>query len=269
MTNVLYINRPCHDTDIEIHTNMKELIKQIEMYYEPFIAKAQTNKSAIIKVIKNDSGIWIDMNNKRTQVRNPLQTIINFIYENTEINRSFFAIHAAAVEYNGEAFLLVGPTSSGKTTLTTYLIQQDFGYITDDCSIIDRETKEVIPFPCNIHLRSGGITALYNNNININTHFFNHIIAERYIYKPGNVVNCNVPLGKIFLIERTENTNAVEKLNCGEKIKLLLENSIQRVKISENYLKFLTQLSQYFCKKISYTEMKFVNQVIRRMDFDN
>ena len=59
------------------------------------------------------------------------------IFDNTNYDRRIFALHGAAVEWKGKGYLFLAATASGKTTLASYLTSQGFGYITDDCILLD------------------------------------------------------------------------------------------------------------------------------------
>ncbi len=48
-------------------------------------------------------------------------------------------IHAAALEIDGHALLLPGPSRQGKSTLTQALVQAGAGYLSDDIAILDSE----------------------------------------------------------------------------------------------------------------------------------
>ena len=82
------------------------------------------------------------------------------IFDNTNYDRRIFALHGAAVEWKGKGYLFLAATASGKTTLASYLTSQGFGYITDDCILLDRVDFQVYPCHTLLHLRDGGVDVL-------------------------------------------------------------------------------------------------------------
>lgn len=82
------------------------------------------------------------------------------IFDNTNYDRRIFALHGAAVEWKGKGYLFLAATASGKTTLASYLTSQGFGYITDDCILLDCVDFQVYPCHTLLHLRDGGVDVL-------------------------------------------------------------------------------------------------------------
>mgnify|MGYP005850766217 FL=1 len=61
-----------------------------------------------------------------------LATISDF-FEDYHSNHRRYSVHGSAVDYMGHAIAIIGPSGTGKTTLTYGLLQnEDFNYISDD-----------------------------------------------------------------------------------------------------------------------------------------
>ena len=60
----------------------------------------------------------------------PLSELDRYIFENNVYDPSVLALHGAAVEWQGGAHIFLAATTSGKTTLCTYLTSQGFGFLT-------------------------------------------------------------------------------------------------------------------------------------------
>jgi hypothetical protein len=56
-------------------------------------------------------------------------------------------LHAAALELQGQAWLLAGDSGAGKSTTTWGLLHQGFGYLSDELSPVDLEALSVHPYP--------------------------------------------------------------------------------------------------------------------------
>lgn len=63
------------------------------------------------------------------------------------VHEPYLALHAGCVARDGRAVLLAAPQESGKTTLTTALMQRGFDYLTDEAACIDRGTGQLAAYP--------------------------------------------------------------------------------------------------------------------------
>ena len=55
-------------------------------------------------------------------------------------------MHAGAIERNGGALILAGMSGQGKSTLTTYLCEHGWRFLSDDVAPVRMDTDRVIPF---------------------------------------------------------------------------------------------------------------------------
>ena len=58
-----------------------------------------------------------------------------------------FFLHAAAIDWQGIALLLVAESGSGKSTTTWGLLHHAFHYLSDELSPVDLNTMRVLPYP--------------------------------------------------------------------------------------------------------------------------
>lgn len=68
--------------------------------------------------------------------------------------RSAGAIHAGAVSWNAQAVLIAGPSGSGKSSLTSWLANRGFQYLTDEVALLVDDRK-IVGFPRSIVLKPG------------------------------------------------------------------------------------------------------------------
>lgn len=61
--------------------------------------------------------------------------------------KDLFFLHAAAVEWRGNAYLLTGESGDGKSTTTWALLHHGFGYLSDELSPIDLRAMQVCAYP--------------------------------------------------------------------------------------------------------------------------
>ena len=69
--------------------------------------------------------------------------------------RLLIAIHAAAITDGQGCVLIAGPCGAGKTTLTAALLKEGYGYLTEDTTLIDRSTRNIIPSRASLCVKEG------------------------------------------------------------------------------------------------------------------
>ena len=65
-------------------------------------------------------------------------------------------LHTAAVAREGLALLLAGPAGAGKSTLSSALLDEGFGYLSDDSVVLDRDSFLVRGLPFSICVKQSG-----------------------------------------------------------------------------------------------------------------
>lgn len=251
-------------TSFKIITDCKELVNSLKLKYGEYSKSECVSADYIIYAKKRKEDYEIVFNSEVFITKYPLRKIIDIMYANRCYNEKIFAIHGAAVEFNGGGYLFVAATTSGKTTLTAYLVNKGFGYITDDCILLEKETFNIFPFTTPIHLRGGGFDILKSLGAEPKEYsFLDDISIKRYIYAPTNSINKPLPIKKIFFIERTECKNRIEKMSTNEKITALLKSPITEYKMNVDFLNFISKLSTLSCEKLYYSDMDFVAKVIK------
>lgn len=68
--------------------------------------------------------------------------------------RKIIGLHGSAFAYAGAAYLVVGASGVGKTTLTALACETGAQYISDDIVLIDTESGQVFPYPILMSLKS-------------------------------------------------------------------------------------------------------------------
>lgn len=252
-----------YQSSFTVKTDCRDLVSSLKLKHGKYIKSAK-NTDFLITAIKKGSLYEISFGNEVFLTDSPLRKIEDILYENRKYDENIFAIHGGAVEYKGGAYLIVAATTSGKTTLTSYLVSNGFGYITDDCILLDRNDFNIYPFNTPLHLRGGGYTVLEKfGRLPNNLMLLDDVSIKRYVYTPVNCITQPIPLKKIFFITRTADENRLEKMNTTEKITALLKSPITDYKINSNYLSFISKLAMVPCEKLYYSDMNFVSEVIK------
>jgi hypothetical protein len=69
-------------------------------------------------------------------------------------------LHAAAAARGGQAIVLPAPMDSGKTTIVAGLVQDGFGYLTDEAAAVSVDDLHVEPFPKSLSIDAGSWAVL-------------------------------------------------------------------------------------------------------------
>lgn len=113
-----------------------------------------------------------------------------------------FFLHAAALEYDGNAFILTGQTGAGKSTLTWALVNNNFGYMSDEMAPLDIQTMMVDPFPHALCLKTEPAAPYTFPATVLTTERASHIPASNTNIK---LVTQPLPLKAIFFIQYDNN----------------------------------------------------------------
>ena len=247
----LYICRPFHKPNFKISASDDKLLAALRLQYGKYISESPVPDTYDIEIT--------------AQTENPLAEIDEIIFSSTIYDASVLALHGSAVEWNGRAYLFLAAAESGKTTLASYLASSGFGYITDDCILIDRSNFQVHPYNCPVHLRDGGLEVLKSlGKVPAGLQFLDNAVMSRHIYTPQNCITEPLPLGGIYFLERSETENSTHRLSTNESIAELMKSPIINYEITPDYLELLARFAKETCRRLIYTDMDFVAETIRQ-----
>ena len=259
-----------YQKELVIEVDCPELLFNFEKKYGRYIVACEQIEVPDIHITKVDGDTYtVTIGETATYTSHPVLLVDQFLFEHPSYDASVFAMHGAAVECKGKSYVFLAATTSGKTTLTSYLEHCGCGYVTDECVLLDRKTYTVYPFSTPLHLREGGVKVLERYGaLPEDLHYFSEDNNSncRYIYTPKKCVEQALPLGEIFFIERTETENALCKMTIQEKIAALMKSPITVYPIEIEYLKFLASLGTRYCKYLKYCDMNFVKEVLEQYE---
>jgi len=72
----------------------------------------------------------------------------------------YLIIHAAVIERAGRALILPAPPGSGKSTLCAALVARGWRLLSDELTMIDAKTRDVVPLPRPISLKNASIALM-------------------------------------------------------------------------------------------------------------
>ena len=264
--NTLYYASP-YQSIFKILTDCNTLVDMIHLKYGRYIYTQYPDNlvNFIISAKKQNEQYIITTKDSSILTTDPLFYIDKYFFENKIYDSKIWAIHGASVEYQKKAYLFIAPTTTGKTTLISYLSSLGFGYVAEDCILMDKKDYVIHPCTAPIKLRKGGVTVLKKEGILKEEPQKLQIGSIcRYIYQPSTYIEQSLPLGAIYFIERNSHTNALKQLSSAQKIENLLKSPLVSYDLTSEYLKFIFHLSQTNCQLLQYKNMSYVADTIKK-----
>ncbi|MBO5110549.1 MAG: hypothetical protein J6D21_07525 [Clostridia bacterium] len=261
----LYLSLPFRAA-CTIFTNCRDFRQSLEAKYGMYVRPtANVNTDLFFSIIREGEKYRFLFPGEETLTAAPLYELDRYLFEHLAFDPQVFALHGAAVEWRGECYIFLAATTSGKTTLTAYLTECGFGYLTDDCVLLDRESFCVYPDAEPIHLRQGGLEVLARyESVPDGLQAIGEAPAlRRYVYTPKNTVDKPVPLRRIYFMERTKDANDLSSLSTNESIAALMQAPITPYPVTGDYLRFLSRLARVGCYRLRYSDMAYVKELIQ------
>lgn len=214
-----------------------------------------------------DSGYTIKCNNQcffacdQGVVLRSLNRILN---DAIVADYPYLTIHCAVLSKDTTNYLFVGPTGTGKSTLSAYLSQKGYTYYSDDKALVDCETQKVIPFFKPIHLRKGGKLILENKyGINIGEERFNYGGEERYqLHWQSNDFPKERELRIIFINRENQKDAAIKQLSVEESLRSLVYNLVYIGKLDQRIKLALRLVSKTKCYSLCYHELWELDELL-------
>ena len=196
----------------------------------------------------------------------PLSLIQTFVYQHTTCRDPFFVFHGGAVTRGDSAFLFLASTTTGKTTLITYLTQIGYTYLDDDCFYLNMNTLEVMPYSAPIHLREGGYR--YLKSILPSSlppcRLMEAPGAPRYVFMPSQCTLRATRPKAIFFLNRSENPAVGDqccKLSASDALNRLFTSALIPYQMNLSYIRFFQRLLP-LCHEIIYHDAPFAASVL-------
>lgn len=250
-------------TPFYVESEDATVLSHLKMKYGYYCTPGYQDTDPCFSVAKADGEFYeISWQGETFRDPSPLGFIAHKVARMRIFDPRVFALHGAAVEYKGKAYVFLAATTAGKTTLTAYLTQKGFGYITDDCVLVDRETLEVYPCTTPIHLREGGRKVLQAYGSLPPVEHLDDMGFERWTFLPENCVQEPLPLGKVFFLKRTKDENGLISLETNEVFSRLLKAPITDYALTEDHLKMISRLAKTRPVELYYYDMNYVSEVL-------
>ena len=261
--NAFYVVVP-FQSSFSISTNCDEIKNILYLQYGSYVTRSPCSVDFSFSIFFDGNRYMLTTPEDSHYTKYPVYEMECYLFENKTYSSEFLALHGAAVEWRNQAYLFLAPSAAGKTTLACYLVNQGFGYITEDCILLRKSDFHVFPYTAPIKLRHGSLKVLVQHkacpeNLKI---LANPPGNKRYVFFPNNCISKPLPLSAIYFIQRTEGENCLIKLNGGECILALMHSPITNYEISIDYLQTLSQLAQKNCFRLRFSSMNYVKNLI-------
>ena len=144
---------------LEVLTDIPAMRSFFERTYGPMLVSGSTASAGRLEVLRNGKGCVIrGIDSFETDEERPLESFIDFLrhevlFHFIKARPDLLWIHAAAVERDGLALLIVGSSGQGKSTLSTRLCETGWRLLSDDAAPLRMDSNEVIPFQQSPHRR--------------------------------------------------------------------------------------------------------------------
>ena len=261
--NTFYVDAP-FQSSFSISTNCDRIKNIMYLQYGSYVTQLPCLVDFSFSIFFDGNMYMLTTPKDSHYTKNPVYEMECYLFENKSYSSEFLALHGAAVEWKNKAYLFLAPSLAGKTTLACHLVNQGFGYITEDCILLRKSDLHVLPYTTPIQLRQGSLKVLTQHkscpeDLKI---LEDPSGKKRYVFFPNNCINKPLPLSTIYFIQRTEGEDCHIKLKAGEGMLALIHSSITNYEFSTDYLRTLSQLAQDNCFRLCYASMDYVKNLI-------
>ena len=201
--------------------------------YGHMVSAIVDNADLQYKVGRNSQAgdFYIDRNGERIEAESVSDFLYFFEKDLTiglQHKRSdLYFIHAAAIEWDGVAAILVASSGTGKSTTAFGLLHEGFRYLSDELAPIDLQTLAVQPYPHALCLKSPPPLPYRLPAATLRTEVTLHLPVSSL---PSTTCNTPVPLGAIFFLSREEaGDTTVERIDTAEASARLYANALNNL----------------------------------------
>jgi hypothetical protein len=210
---------------LEVRTSIPEIKELVGVVYEHMMVPASTRSAGTIKVTKTDSGYLLSSGTEVPFRNDQLDLLLDMFRE--EVHFQFMRVrpdllwlHAAAVERDGRALLIAGPSGQGKSTLSTKLCEQGWRLLSDDIAPTSMEADIVYPFPQTPRRR------IFPGSV-IDKYKVQTLEREEVVFEEHEVHRAPVAVAAIVYVEFASGCSAAfERLKPGSAALEVLRNSV-------------------------------------------
>jgi energy-coupling factor transporter ATP-binding protein EcfA2 len=219
------------DRGIVIHSDGEKAQRVIALIYDSLRGGgAHLNLRYSVTQRKGSCGFTLRRNSQES-ITAPNDGELAFLLKNDmtievqKLRPDLYFIHAASLQFEKRAILLVGPSGSGKSTTTWGLLHFGFRYLSDELAPVRLDTMEVNPYPLAICLKKKPPKPYFLPNQTLFTSRTIHVPTE---FLPSKVRQDPIPLVAIFFLHRPSpcSAAAVKPMGKAEAAARLFANAL-------------------------------------------
>ena len=199
-----------------------------------------------------------------------------YLLHNIRCNPDFFIFHGGVLEKDGNAYVFLANSRTGKSTLMAYLSQKGWTYINDDYVIISQVSRNVVPDSYPLHLRIGGIDYLNREKVNINIdcyipyQYSRNAVTDKgkYIVASAYSKTQELPIKGFFFLDRSQEyakKHRLTKESVNDALKSLLTASFHAYSLRAEIISFMILLADK-CYSLCYTNASDVLSLLKEFD---
>jgi len=253
----MFLIRPHLFPVYQIQIKDGRLSREFRTAYRPFLFPSYDGDYDSIDI----TGETLIYNGTAVAAPDPMQELENILYRTVRVEDGYCALHAGAVEWGGKAYILLGDTEAGKSTLTTYLCHRGFGYLSDDLAIINKASNTVSPYPRPVQLRDGGVEVLRRLGISLDN---GEVCGEGKLRRTVITLPArdgNYEIGGFYVIKRTDH-NAVLPIPKPQAMMRLMQSQFAFAPTTGESLQFLSKLCEKPMAALCYWDMDYAKDVL-------
>lgn len=199
-----------------------------------------------------------------------LNRIHNFVREHTTGREPYFVFHGGAVTKGPDAYLFLASTTTGKTTLITYLSQTGFTYLNDDSFAVDMDALTIPPCSSPIHLRGGGYAYLQSvlpAAFSADTcRYIDAGLSSRYVLLPKDCTSQTTRVKQIFFLNRTDEeiTAYCVPIPMAQALQRLFVSALVPYQMTRRHIQFFQRLAP-LCQQLTYHDAPDAAALLRSL----
>lgn len=215
-------------------------------------------------LVTNGNRITIHRGKKATENAIKIQ-LLGPVLAAVLLQRGLFPFHASAIEKNGAAYIFIGNSTCGKSTLAAAFGLRGFRLLADDLTLVTQNNNgEPIVWPglrrlklWEYAIQKLGVTATEENRISPNIEKFSIPLNDSFHNKP-------VPLKRIYFLPLREATEiSISRMAGRESADILLTNTF-----GIRYVKAFGEASRHLFHCLSVANAVSVHKIEKAKRFD-
>ena len=183
------------------------------------------------------------------------KSIFTIIQDNICLQENYCYLHGSAIVIDGEAYLFLAKTGTGKSTLSVFLDHEGYTCLSDDIIILNTMDWSIIPISKYAHIRENSLPLL--NKVQNKLKFNENILRYEYLLSDKRFAT-SYRIKRIFIIDRTGRNFTI--YSTEESCMGILENMFLPYQIKQNILSAFQICESIEVKCLEYGDLQSFKQ---------